>query len=145
MSIPRRTGAFLFVLIACSLCYAQQQAQGDGAQTAPQPQPAGNARLDELRAKGSEALYNLDYDEARRIFTQIQHDFPDSPAGPHSLTDSECKRRQVQKGATRVFRAWRMPSGGEEAAAGRARPLADHFVLDAFRISAWASLAVSLS
>src|SRR2546423_1673334 len=88
MSIPRRSSAFLFVLIACSLCYAQQQAQSDGAPPTTPPQSTNNARLDELHAKGSEALYNLDYDEARRIFTQMQTEFPDSPAGPQSLAVS---------------------------------------------------------
>jgi Tetratricopeptide repeat len=88
MGIPRRTSTLLFVLIACSLCYAQQQAQGDGASPAAQPQQTDQTHLDELRAKGGEALYNLDYDEARRIFTQIQHEFPDSPAGPQSLAAS---------------------------------------------------------
>src|SRR3982751_1045998 len=38
-----------------------------------------------------------------------------------------------------------MPLGGEDAAAARAAAVDDHFVLEAFRISACASLAVSLS
>jgi len=43
------------------------------------------ARLDELRAAGFEALYNLDYEEARRHFKEIAKLFPDHPAGPQFL------------------------------------------------------------
>lgn len=86
MGIPRRTSAVLFVLIACSVCYAQQTQE-------PAAQPTDtatndHARLDAMRAKGGAALYNLDYDEARRIFTEIQRAFPDHPAGPQSLAAS---------------------------------------------------------
>lgn len=42
---------------------------------------ADRARFDELRAKGFEALYNLDYDAARAAFKEIERLFPDHPAG----------------------------------------------------------------
>jgi tetratricopeptide (TPR) repeat protein len=86
MGIPRRTSALLFVLIACSICYAQQQQQQTTAPAANAD--ADHARLDELRTQGGAALYNLDYEEARRIFTEIQRQFPDNPAGPQSLAAS---------------------------------------------------------
>jgi tetratricopeptide (TPR) repeat protein len=43
------------------------------------------ARLDQLRAKGYEALYNLDYEGARRLFKEMTQLFPDHPAGPQCL------------------------------------------------------------
>jgi tetratricopeptide (TPR) repeat protein len=43
------------------------------------------ARLSELRAAGFEALYNLDYEAARRNFREIARLFPDHPAGPQFL------------------------------------------------------------
>jgi tetratricopeptide (TPR) repeat protein len=60
-----------------------------GAASAQQPQAikmgmsdAERARFDELRAKGFDALYNLDYDTARASFKEIERLFPDHPAGP---------------------------------------------------------------
>ncbi len=46
---------------------------------------ADRARLDSLRAQGYEALYNLDYEGARRLFKEMTQLFPDHPAGPQSL------------------------------------------------------------
>jgi tetratricopeptide (TPR) repeat protein len=86
MTNSRRFSTLFLVLIACSVCYAQQQQQQ--AQETNAPAGTDQARLEALRAKGGEALYNLDYEEARRIFSQIQHDFPDHPAGPQSLAAS---------------------------------------------------------
>lgn len=43
---------------------------------------AERARFEELRAKGFEALYNLDYETARAEFKEIERLFPDHPAGP---------------------------------------------------------------
>jgi len=47
------------------------------------PEPA--SQLDTLRAAGYEALYNLDYDGARRRFTELARLFPDHPAGPQCI------------------------------------------------------------
>jgi len=41
--------------------------------------------LDELRTKGYDALYNLDYDGARTHFQEIVRSYPDHPAGPECL------------------------------------------------------------
>ncbi|HUQ32661.1 MAG TPA: hypothetical protein VM095_11110 [Pyrinomonadaceae bacterium] len=46
---------------------------------------AAAARLSELRAAGFEALYNLDYEAARKSFREIARLFPDHPAGPQFL------------------------------------------------------------
>lgn len=39
------------------------------------------ARLEELRAAGFEALYNLDYETARKSFKEVVRLFPEDPAG----------------------------------------------------------------
>ncbi len=60
-----------------------------GAVDAQQPQlslrsvtsDADRARLDDLRKRGFEALYNLDYDTAQAAFKEIEKLFPDHPAG----------------------------------------------------------------
>jgi tetratricopeptide (TPR) repeat protein len=49
---------------------------------------AERARFDELRKRGFEALYNLDYEEARRNFKELARVFPDHPAGPQFLAAS---------------------------------------------------------
>jgi tetratricopeptide (TPR) repeat protein len=46
---------------------------------------ADRARFDDLRKRGFEALYNLDYEEARRNFKELARLFPDHPAGPQFL------------------------------------------------------------
>jgi tetratricopeptide (TPR) repeat protein len=60
-----------FVLVCCTTLLAQ-----------PSPQ------LDKLRADGYEALYNLDYEGARRNFKQMLELAPDNPVGPQSLAAS---------------------------------------------------------
>ncbi len=46
---------------------------------------AARSQLDDLRVQGYEALYNLDYDTARRLFNEMVRLFPDHPAGPQCL------------------------------------------------------------
>jgi tetratricopeptide (TPR) repeat protein len=53
--------------------------------TLPQDQ---RARLDALRAEGYEALYNLDYEGARRRFQKMIELAPDHPAGPQCFASS---------------------------------------------------------
>ncbi len=43
------------------------------------------AHLDDLRVQGYEALYNLDYETANRLFKEMVQQFPDHPAGPQCL------------------------------------------------------------
>ena len=43
------------------------------------------ARLEELRRSGLEALYNLDYEKARRDFSEFAKLDPTNPAGPQLL------------------------------------------------------------
>ncbi|MGQ0763467.1 MAG: tetratricopeptide repeat protein [Acidobacteriota bacterium] len=46
------------------------------------------AKFEQLRISGSEALYNLDYEGARRIFKEMAVAFPNYPAGPQFLADT---------------------------------------------------------
>src|SRR5436190_12953901 len=57
------------------------------AQTATRVTPgeSNQTKLDELRAQGYEALYNLDYETANRAFKEMVRLFPDHPAGPQCL------------------------------------------------------------
>jgi hypothetical protein len=47
--------------------------------------PEASSTLDTLRAAGYDALYNLDYEGARRRFAEIARLFPDHPAGPQCI------------------------------------------------------------
>ncbi len=59
------------------------------AQTAPpwltEPE---RAKFETLRIAGSEALFNLDYESARKSFKEMAVAFPNYPAGPQFLADS---------------------------------------------------------
>ena len=46
------------------------------------------ARLDKLRAEGYEALYNLDYEGARKRFREMIQLAPDNPSGPQCFAAS---------------------------------------------------------
>ena len=46
---------------------------------------AVSPRLEELQEKGSEAIYNLDYDVARERFREMGRLYPDDPTGPQML------------------------------------------------------------
>ncbi len=46
------------------------------------------ARLDKLRADGYEALYNLDYESARKRFREMIQLAPDHPSGPQCMAAS---------------------------------------------------------
>src|ERR1700736_2429766 len=59
-------------------------AQMGAAKTATTATPT----VEELRAKGSEALFNLDYEGARQTFKELARLFPDDPTGPHALANT---------------------------------------------------------
>lgn len=63
---------FLFLLLTPTACLAQATNRQ-------------SSQLDTLRAEGYDALYNLDYDGARRRFAEVARLFPDHPAGPQCL------------------------------------------------------------
>src|SRR5213594_231485 len=61
-----------------SRCSAQQSWLSD----------AERAKFETLRITGSEALFNLDYETARKSFKEMAQAFPSYPAGPQFLADT---------------------------------------------------------
>ncbi len=78
MKIQRCIAVILVLLAAQSVLRGQEVEK-------PRPPSLDGARLDDLRARGYEALYNLDYEEARRLFQEMSRLFPEHPAGPQCL------------------------------------------------------------
>src|SRR5215471_19214785 len=80
MKIPRYI-AILLIVFAPRL---------SPAQTAPTPwlAAAERAKFEQLRVAGSEALFNLDYEGARKSFKEMAVSFPTYPAGPQFLADT---------------------------------------------------------
>jgi tetratricopeptide (TPR) repeat protein len=60
------------------------------SQSAPSPwlTEAERAKFEALRVTGSEALFNLDYETARKSFKEMALAFPNYPGGPQFLADS---------------------------------------------------------
>jgi hypothetical protein len=56
--------------------------------TAPWLTEAERAKFETLRIAGSEALFNLDYESARKSFKEMATLFPNYPAGPQFLADT---------------------------------------------------------
>src|SRR5215470_12780127 len=52
------------------------------------PSTASTSQLDELRAQGYQALYNLDYNTARKYFREMIQTAPDNPVGTECLATS---------------------------------------------------------
>jgi len=75
----------LFVLLALlavpAIFYGQPAAT-------PWLTEAERAKFETLRIAGSEALFNLDYDAARKHFKEMAVAFPNYPAGPQFLADT---------------------------------------------------------
>ncbi len=81
MQIERSTLLLLFLLLFAS-AYALAQ-PGNGKTSTP-----ATPRLEELREKGSEAVFNLDYEAARQTFKEMARLFPDDPTGPQMLAST---------------------------------------------------------
>jgi hypothetical protein len=74
----------LLLALGCAAGATAQQAEKVAA-TKAQGGEVDNARFDELRAAGFEALYNLDYEGARQKFKELARLYPEHPAGPQFL------------------------------------------------------------
>src|SRR5882724_612203 len=81
MQIERSTLLLLFLLLFAS-AYALAQ-PGNGKTSTP-----ATPRLEELREKGSEAVFNLDYEAARQTFKEMARLFPDDPTGSQMLAST---------------------------------------------------------
>jgi hypothetical protein len=78
MNLHKGALGFLFLLMVCAVALGQQPGKDTAKET-------DRARFDELRTKGFEALYSLDYEGARRQFKELVRLYPDHPAGPQFL------------------------------------------------------------
>src|SRR5713226_3622223 len=78
MKHARKTIFLLLALGIWTAAFAQQTATTEPDRT----------RLEELRDEGEVALYNLDYETARRRFGEISRLYPDHPVGPMLLAST---------------------------------------------------------
>jgi tetratricopeptide (TPR) repeat protein len=69
---------FAYLILIAAPCHAQQ----------PWLSEAERAKFETLRVTGSEALFNLDYETARKSFKEMAEAFPNYPGGPQFLADS---------------------------------------------------------
>lgn len=84
---PRTAGVkstFMPLLIALLILFSAANVVGQ----ATGPTNDSRARLDTLRAEGYEALYNLDYEAARKRFREMLQLAPDHPAGAQCMAAS---------------------------------------------------------
>ena len=93
---------FLLLIVAFANTFAQQVDGKHATSDAP--------RLEELHEKGSEALLNLDYDDARQTFKEMNRLYPDEPTGPQMLattlwlqTLNQARRLQASIYSTHSF------------------------------------------
>src|SRR5712691_1854980 len=70
---------------SCALLVLVVLASTGVSQTKNTLSETDRARFDALRCSGLDALYDLDYEKARKDFSEIARLFPDHPAGPQLL------------------------------------------------------------
>src|SRR3989442_8955525 len=75
-------GSFV-ILVACVSSQAIAQSPRSDWLTESE-----RAKFEQLRIAGSEALFNLDYERARKNFKEMAQSFPNYPAGPQFLADT---------------------------------------------------------
>lgn len=80
--------AVLTGLLACSFSGARHVGAAPQSAMRAASGESDRARFDALRAEGFESLYNLDYEGARRRFSDLARLYPDHPAGPQFLAAS---------------------------------------------------------
>src|SRR5256714_2472498 len=75
----------IHILVLITLVAIATKAQGTNSLWLSE---AERAKFEQLRIAGSEALFNLDYDDARKNFKEKAVTFPNYPAGPQFLADT---------------------------------------------------------
>ena len=75
-------GSFV-ILVACVSSQAIAQSPRSDWLTESE-----RAKFEQLRIAGSEALFNLDYERARKNFKEMAQSLPNYPAGPQFLADT---------------------------------------------------------
>jgi tetratricopeptide (TPR) repeat protein len=104
-------GLLIILLMSAGSVNAQKSTMSEkSAGLTETTSSSGDARLNELRAAGFDALYNLDYETARKNFKEIARLFPDHPAGPQFLaatlwaqTLNQSRRLQASLYSTESF------------------------------------------
>jgi tetratricopeptide (TPR) repeat protein len=81
MKLTTTLRVLLLVLLSALPVLAQQSSP-------PWLTEAERAKFEALRVTGSEALFNLDYETARKTFKEMAQAFPNYPAGTQFLADS---------------------------------------------------------
>src|ERR1043166_7925066 len=78
------------ILIFISILFILGAPRSVSLQTAQRPwlTDTERAKFEKLRIAGSEALFNLDYETARKNFKEMTVAFPSYPAGPQFLADT---------------------------------------------------------
>jgi hypothetical protein len=79
--VKRLAGILFILFVALGSRFGQEM-------KSPGLDDASPARMEALRDDGFEALFNLDYERARKDFREIARLFPDHPAGPQFLAAS---------------------------------------------------------
>lgn len=83
----RKLLSTIFLTTTLAVAASAQTKQGAAASAQPEktaaekPAAFDQKHFDELRSEGFDALFNLDYEGARRRFTEMTRAFPDHPAG----------------------------------------------------------------
>lgn len=86
MRFQRQIIRVLIGFALSGVCFAQPLGQPFQAPIKiVSPGEAARSELDDLRSQGYEALFNLDYEMANRVFHEMTRRFPDHPAGPQCL------------------------------------------------------------
>lgn len=79
-----RKRLWLVCLLLALTCHTGA-AQSNASQSSVKLSEAESAKFERLRGEGFEALYNLDYEGARKRFKEIAFAYPDHPAGAQFL------------------------------------------------------------
>ncbi|OLE55070.1 MAG: hypothetical protein AUG51_05415 [Acidobacteria bacterium 13_1_20CM_3_53_8] len=77
-----KAGKHVLILLLTICAFGSTLAQQSVTQSATEPD---RAKFEELRTRGFEALYNLDYDEAQKNFQELERIYPTHPAGAQFL------------------------------------------------------------
>lgn len=85
MLVRARFGLAIVLLMGAIGVHAQTPTMSEKSAGMMDVNSAANPHFEELRVAGFEALYNLDYETARKNFKEIVRLFPDHPAGSQFL------------------------------------------------------------
>src|SRR3989475_8714006 len=120
-----RMRALTQVAILCLVAPCAVLAQRTASPWLTEPE---RAKFETLRIAGSEALFNLDYETARKNFKEMAQTFPNYPAGPQFLADTLW--------AETLYQTRRLQSslyGSDDTFYSTSADMADPRIVDQFR------------